>query len=440
MLVYGIDMASKAINKLSAKAIKDAECDDTKIKKLSDGSGLYLILHPNGSKYWQFDYRRPTTQKQNSIRLGVYSSPYDTDAQSISLKDARVKRDETRALIRQGVDPAAAREEKKRADKKVYENTLQPLAMQWLKLREHEQKDDAENIRRLNRDVFPKIGHMPLLHITTDIIEREVMQPFIDRGAIVSAQRIKSNLNMIFELARRKKLVKENPVKDVVLPQAITGNFAAIIEPEKIPPLLQAIWSYTATRPRALFATEALAKMAVWCFLRPSELRTLKWSNYDRQSNTIKLMSSKLVKSKNSIPQYVLYNHIIALPTQAIKLLDELHQVTGHSEYLFQTNRKPNTPLSDGTFTAALNYMGFRGQQTPHGLRATARTMLREQLHISTEYIEKQLGHKTKDPNGTAYDRTMFLEQRGDMMQKWADYIESLRLNTHENLIKFRSA
>lgn len=431
---------TKAINKLSAREIKEAAYDPDGNNKRSDGAGLYLVLHKNGSKYWQLDYRRPTTQKQNSIMLGTFFTAYGTEDQNTSLKDARTKRDETRALIRQGTDPAAARQEKKRDDKNIYENTLKPLAMQWLKMREHEQKVDDENLRRLTRDVFPKIGHMPLMHITTDIIEHEVMQPFIDRGAIVSAQRVKSNLNMIFELAKRKKLVKENPVKDVVLPQAITGNFAAIIEPEKIPPLLQAIWNYKTNHPRALFATEALAKMAVWCFLRPTELRTLKWSNYDRKNNTIKLMTSKHVKSKNKIPQYILYNHIIALPTQAIELLDQLYEITGHSEYMFQTNRKANTPLSDGTFTAALNYMGFRGQQTPHGLRATARTMLREQLDISTEYIEKQLGHKTKDPNGTAYDRTMFLEQRGDMMQTWADYIESLRLNTNENVIKFRSA
>lgn len=372
--------------------------------------------------------------------LGAFFTPFASESESTSLKDARIIRDENRALIRQGVDPSAVRQDKKRSDKQVYENTFQPFAMRWLKLREHEQRDDAENLRRLSCDVFPMIGHMPLMHITTEVIDHDVMRPLLDRGVVVSAHRVKTILNMIFKMAKEKKLIKENPVVDISLPQAITGNHAAIVEPEQIPPLLQAIWDFGINHPRSLFSTQALAKMGLWCFLRPTELRTLKWSNYDRKENVIRLMTSKHIKTKNSIPQYILYNHIIALPTQAIELLDQLYEVTGHSEYLFQTKLKPNTPLSTGAFTNALNYMGFRGQQTPHGLRATARTMISEQLDINTQFIEKQLGHKTNDPNGTAYDRTMHLIQRGDMMQKWADYIDSLRLNTNENVIKYRSA
>lgn len=117
--------------------------------------------------------------------------------------------------------------------------------------------------------------------------------------------------------------------------------------------------------------------------------------------------------------------HIVPLSTQAVELIESIINLSPNSEYIF-VGRDGKTCLSDNTVNQAIKRLGYGGKQTAHGLRATARTMLDEILEQRVDFIEHQLAHKVKDSNGTAYNRTKFLTKRHEMMQQWADYLESL--------------
>ncbi|KMV05391.1 phage integrase family protein [Acinetobacter baumannii] len=365
-----------------------------------------MRIDQSGSKYWIFNYTRPFLGKRNDLSLGTYPE--------VSLEDARTIRDQYKKLIKQGIDPAMERIETKSQKQKEAENTFRVIAELWLHKRELEQKQDEETIRRLNHDVYPYISELTFPQLTLEILETKVFKRIVERGALSVAKRLKSDLNQIFKSARKKKLIQYNPIEDIELPKPQAGNFPAVTEEQDLAPMLNKIWNYSKLYPRCLLTTQVALKISVLTFQRPGEIRMLKKEFYYREERCFKFTASKTKQL-----------HIVPLSDQAFDLIESIIDLHPYSEYIF-VGRDGKTVISDNTINSALKRLGYGGEQTAHGFRATARTMLDEILEQRVDFIEHQLAHKVKDNNGTAYNRTKFLNNRREMMQEWADYLESL--------------
>ncbi|NUG12260.1 integrase arm-type DNA-binding domain-containing protein [Acinetobacter seifertii] len=404
---------SRAINRLTALKVKNLKFDESTSNKHTDGDGLYLQINKNGSKYWRMDYTNPITKKRNTLALGVYPT--------ITLEQARKRRDEVKLQLAEGKDPASERDIKREQAKLSMINAFKFIAQDWLELREKEGKKDSEVIRRLNKDVLPFIGDMPISQISLEIIESEVTNRIVERGALELARKVLISVKQILEYARRKKLILINPAHDVILPKPISGNFAAITEPSTLAELIKTVWDDTDTR--MTFVTRCAVKISLFIFSRPTEIRTIKWSDYNKKEGVLNIYPLKQDASK---PKSYL---IIPLPIQAIELLEQLYQITGQREYIFASNRGEEPFISESTVNEAIKRIGFKGEQTAHGFRATARTILEEELDIEPVWIERQLAHKVRDANGESYNRTKHVKNRKAMLQIWADYLTKTLLN-----------
>ncbi|WP_347016883.1 integrase arm-type DNA-binding domain-containing protein [Acinetobacter seifertii] len=404
---------SRAINRLTALKVKNLKFDESTSNKHTDGDGLYLQINKNGSKYWRMDYTNPITKKRNTLALGVYPT--------ITLEQARKRRDEVKLQLAEGKDPASERDIKREQAKLSMINAFKFIAQDWLELREKEGKKDSEVIRRLNKDVLPFIGDMPISQISLEIIESEVTNRIVERGALELARKVLISVKQILEYARRKKLILINPAHDVILPKPISGNFAAITKPSTLAELIKTVWDDTDTR--MTFVTRCAVKISLFIFSRPTEIRTIKWSDYNKKEGVLNIYPLKQDASK---PKSYL---IIPLPIQAIELLEQLYQITGQREYIFASNRGEEPFISESTVNEAIKRIGFKGEQTAHGFRATARTILEEELDIEPVWIERQLAHKVRDANGESYNRTKHVKNRKAMLQIWADYLTKTLLN-----------
>ena len=393
-------------NKLTALQIKKLKADPQKSIKIGDGGNLYFRVDPNGSRYWIFNYTRPYTSKRNEMSLGTYPE--------MSLEDARRIRDEYKALIQKGIDPTAQRLQAKHQRQHEIENTFAVITSKWLDKRKIEQKQDSETIRRLEHDALPYIGKLSFDQLTSELLEDRVFQPILEREAYAVAKRLKSDLNQIFKLARKRKLITYKPIEDIELPTQPKKNHPAITKSRDLGPLIKAVWQYSELHPRSLITTQIAIKLSLLIFQRPGEIRQLKKSHYEREKRYLMFIASKTKQE-----------HIVPLSTQAIKLLDSIINLYPDSEYIF-VGRDGKGFISENTMNKALERIGFAGKHTAHGSRATARTLIAEIFEQPAEHIELQLAHRVPDPNGTAYNRTRFLKRRREMMQKWADHLYDL--------------
>ncbi|WP_273777646.1 tyrosine-type recombinase/integrase [Acinetobacter sp. GSS19] len=399
---------AKESNKLDARTVKNLTADPEQDKKYSDGGGLYLLIKKNGSKYWRLNYRHPVTKKQNTLALGTFDQ--------LTLQQARIKREEAKQLILQGKDPAEERNQNRNEQKAILENTFNKFCQEWLKKRELENKVDSENLRKLEKDILPYIGNMPVVNMTVEQLERDVTDRVVERGALESARRIKSIMSMVLELARKKRIITHNPAKDITLPQPIKGNHNAVTDERELADLLRKMWRFTKDNPRNRLTTELAMKLSVYIFQRPNEIRGLLWESVDFEKRQLSFAASKTHQ-----------DHIVPLSRQAFDILKELEDLRTTSKYVFPSVKTGRECMSEDTIRQGLIRIGYKGRHTAHGFRATARTILDEELEYRTDIIEHQLAHTVKDPNGTAYNRTAFLRRRRELMQLWSDYLDTLR-------------
>lgn len=422
---------AKESNKLDAKTVKNLIADPSRDKKFSDGGGLYLLVKKNGAKYWRLNYRHPISKKQNTLALGTY--------EQLTLQQARIKREEAKMMLANGIDPAEQRNNKKREQFETLENTFSKFAAEWLELRKLENKVDSETIRKLNKDILPFIGKLPVAVLTTEQLERDVTNALVERGALESARRVKSIINMVLKLPLKRRIITYNPAPDITLPQPIKGNHNAITSESELAELLQKLWRISKDYPRTRIRTELAIKLSAYIYQRPNEIRGLKWESVDFENRYLSFAASKTNQ-----------DHIVPLSRQAFDILKELEEMRTTSEYVFPSVKTSKECMSDGTLIQLLKRIGFNGRHTAHGFRATARTLLDEEIEYRTDIVEHQLAHRVRDPNGTAYNRTKFLRRRREMMQLWADYLDTLRQggdvsqfkpnNESENLILFKQS
>lgn len=389
---------------LTDTAIRNAKPRE-KATKITDAGGLYLLLNPNGSKWWRFDYR--FAGKRKSLSMGVYPD--------VSLKDARERRDAARKLLANEIDPGENRKAQK--DAKLYRdsNSFEVIAREWFsKNKPTWAPNHADKIiKRLENDVFPWLGGRPIADITAPEV-LTVLRRIEGRGTLDTAHRASGNCSQVFRYAIATGRAARDPVPDLrgALPPATEKHFAAITEPAKVAELLRAIDAFKGT-----FVVRSALLLAPLLFVRPGELRRAEWSGFDLDKGE---WSYFVTKTKT--------DHLVPLATQTLTILRELQALTGHGRYVF-SGRDPQKAMSEAAVNAALRRLGYdtKTEITGHGFRAMARTILHEELHIKPEVIEHQLAHSVPDALGTAYNRTKFLKERKTMMQEWADYLDKIK-------------
>jgi len=392
------------MQKLTATAVKNAKTR-TKSYNLSDGGGLYVLVKPNGTKAWRFNYR--FAGKQKTLAIGVYPD--------ISLKKAREKHQEARQNLTNHIDPNIYKKAKRISDQDMQFNSFKVIALEWLQKRGTKSDGgDKRLIRLLQKDLFPYIGSLPVSQVTSPDLLR-ALRRIEHRGAVNTAHRAPQIAGMVFRYAVATGRAERDPSFDLkgALAQPTKTHFKSITEPAEVGPLIAAINNYQATP-----VVMAALRLTPLLFCRPGELRHLEWKEVNFDEARIELPASKM---KTREP------HIIPLATQAMEILKELQLITGRSKFVFPSARGNSRPLSENGVRTALRTLGYKNEQiSPHGFRAMARTILDEILNFPVDWIEHQLAHSVKDANGRAYNRTKHLEQRRGMMQTWADYLDQL--------------
>lgn len=390
---------------LSDTTIRTAKPTD-KPYKLADEKGLFLLVTPNGSKYWRQKYR--FGGKEKMLSFGVYPD--------VGLKDARAKRDEARKLLANDVDPGENKKVQKAAKTERSSNSFEVIAREWFaKHRETWAKSHGDNIlARLENDVFPWLGGKAISEINApDVLK--VLRRIDARGARYTAHRAKGNISMVMRYAIATGRAERAPCPDLrgAIPSPKESNFASITDPAKVAELLRAIDAFNGT-----FVVQCALRLAPMLFVRPGELRGAKWESIDLDKAEWRYF---VTKTKTE--------HLVPLASQAVATLKELHELSGHGCYVFPGARGNDRSMSEAAVNAALRRMGYdtKTEITGHGFRAMARTILHEELHQKPEVIEHQLAHKVPDALGSAYNRTKFLKERKAMMQLWADYLDKLK-------------
>jgi integrase len=389
---------------------------DTKIKgvkpsgkqiKLFDAGGLFLLVTPKGGKLWRFKYR--FDRKEKLLALGAYPE--------ITLAEARERRDKARKQLANDIDPGAVRKAMKEAETEETE-TFEVIAREWhtkFKTTTWTEGHALTIMSRLERDLFPWIGTRPINQIKAQellILLRRVEA----RGALESAHRIRTIAGQVFRYAVATGRAERDPSGDLkgALPQPGEKHHAAITEPKEVAPLLRAIDGY-----QGHFVVKCALRLAPMFFVRPGELRNAEWEEVDLDEAVWNIPAHKM-KMKQS--------HIVPLCKQAVQILTELKELTGASRYVFPSGRSFARPMSNNAILAALRRMGYdKDTMTGHGFRAMARTILDEVLQVRPDFIEHQLAHAVRDPNGRAYNRTAHLAERRKMMEQWADYLDKLK-------------
>jgi len=391
---------------LSATSIRNAK-PGAKPIKLSDGGGLYLLLNPNGSRWWRLKYRH--SGKEKLLSLGTYP---DT-----SLADARAKRDDARKLLASGVDPGEHRKAEKTAGADRAANSFEVVAREWYAKRSPTwAASHAEKIiARLERDLFPWIGSRAVADLTApDLLK--ALRRIEERGARETAHRALQNCGQVLRYAVATGRAIRDPSADLrgALESVVPTHYAAITEPQAVGGLLRSIDGYSGS-----FITRCALKLAPLVFLRSGELRLAEWTEIDLDGAQWNIPA---IRMKMGEP------HIVPLCSQAVAVLKELHALTGTGRFVFPGARSRQRPMSNNAVLAALRRMGYdKETMTGHGFRAMARTILDEVLHVRPDYIEHQLAHAVRDANGRAYNRTSHLPERRLMMQQWADYLDALK-------------
>jgi integrase len=390
--------------------LTDMKCRTSKPKeknyKLSGIGGLYLLVTEKGHKWWRFRYR--FDGKEKLLSFGTYPE--------ISLADARTRRDEARKQLARGIDPGAVRKAQKQTKTEETE-TFEVIAREWHIKFTHTWTagHTTKLLSAMTRDLFPWLGARPIKELKAPEL-LTALRRIESRGTLETAHRMRGLLGQIFRYAVATGRAERDPAADLrgALPQPNEKHLAAIIDPKEVAPLLRALDGY-----QGHFVVKCALRLAPLLFVRPGELRHAEWEEIDLDEAAWNIPASKM-KMREA--------HLVPLPIQAVEILRELQSLTGASRYVFPSGRSFARPMSNNAILAALRRMGYdKDTMTGHGFRAMARTILDEVLHIRPDYIEHQLAHAVKDPNGRAYNRTAHLSERREMMQTWADYLDGIK-------------
>lgn len=379
--------------------------------KILDTPKLWLVVTPKGTKI--FRYRYTFAGKDQQISIGKYPL--------VKLVEARSIRDGYDEMLAHGVNPSAKKRDEKIIQRVTNGNTFGKFAEAYLKFRKAEvtPKHLEKLESHFRRHILPYLGDMPLQEIKPMHVVNAI-DKVVEKKLIETAIRCKMLISQVFKFAVMRGVEVLDPVSALparITPKQKTKHFASIIEPKKIGELLRSFDRFNGSK-----VTHAALLLTPLLFVRPGELRRLKWSEINFAEKRWYLPATKTKMDKDLI---------VPLCKQAIDIINGLKEITGKRPYVFAGPRQFNGYMSENTINKALKSLGWDTQKdiTAHGFRAMARTVLSERLGFEDKIIELQISHKVLDHLGRTYNRTEFIDARTEMMQKWADYLDELKAN-----------
>jgi integrase len=394
--------------------------NDTQIKQakprekeyaLSDGSGLQLLIKPNGTKAWIFKYYKPYTKKRTNLSFGKY--PHTT------LAAARKKRDEARALLADEIDPKEYREQQYLQESLDRSNTLKLVAKKWFEIKRAEITDNyASDVwNSLERHIFPMLGDYPLSNLSAQQVIK-VISPIAAKGSLETVKRLCQRLNEIMVFAVNTGVIHHNNLAGIRAAfQKPVKTSMPTIEPSRLPEFMEAL-----SRASIKFTTRCLIEWQLHTMVRPYEAATAEWEDIDFE-NQLWVIPAEKMKMKRG--------HKIPLTPSTLRLLELLKPVSGHRQYIFPADRNPRTHMNTQSANAAIKRMGFKGQLVAHGLRALASTTLNESKKFDSDLIEACLAHNETNEVRAAYNRAEYVEHRRELMSWWSDFINEAKVKAH---------
>ena len=411
---------------LTEAECKNAICPpDKKQARFTDSGGMYLQVSPGGSKRWFLKYRVDGKEKQ--LSLGGYPD--------VSLKSARLARDAAKLQKSKGTDPVQARKLDKLKATRNTGDTFKAIALEWYgkQAPQWSASHALRMLRQLERDLFPWIGERPIAQIhAMELLA--ALHKVEERGALETADRALMLARQVWDYWLPTAGVEQRNITEGLkarLTPYRSKSFAAIVEPKRFGDLMRAIQTYKGGP-----IVRTALQLAPLLYQRPGNLRMMEWAELDLNAALWTIPSMKMKRTKEEKENGEA--HIVPLPVQAVALLRNIQPLTGHGVYVFPGERSHDRPISDNSVRSALYALGFGKEQSWHGFRASARTMLVDELNLNPLAIEANLAHAVKDSNGRSYNRTQYLKQRSDMVQQWSDYLDKLAQGAE--VIQFKAA
>jgi len=408
---------------LTDAACKNATCPLTKGRaRFADSGGLYLEVSASGSKRWFWKYR--FNGKERRLALGNYSEA-GSNRVVVSLRKAREGRDRARLERHTGADPVQTRRLEKLNRQSQAGVTFEAVAREFhaTKKTGWSPRYASRWLERMEKDLFPWIGSLPLQSITAPLL-LQTLRRIEKRGAHETAHTLRQTAGQVFRYGIVTGRCERNPAPDLhgALSPIVVKHMAALVEPSGAAALMRAISAYEG-QP----LTRAALELSALTFQRPGNIRHMEWEEVDLERALWTIPAAKMKRTihgkVNGRP------HFVPLSKRAVDVLHEVHPLSGHGRYVFPSLLSGEKCMSENTLRAALRRMGYSNDEmTPHGFRAMARTILVEELGANPDVIEAQLAHGKSGPLGSAYDRTSFMTERRKMMGQWADYLGSLAL------------
>ena len=403
-----------AVHFLSDTQVRQAKPKD-KDYKLSDGGGLYLLVKQNGAKCWRYDYR--FGGKRKTLACGTYPV--------VSLKMAREAVSDAKSKLISNVDPSQDKQRKRREEALEQESIFSALAREWW---EH-QKGTWTEVHagrvwnRMKEDVVPYLGHLPIDEIQPqDILS--VIRKIENRGALDVASRILQDIRRVCRYAVQTGRLTNNPAVDLTgVLKARKLKHRDSLPREELPDFLKALEGYDS---RGRLITKYAIQLLLLTFVRSGELRGAKWGEFDMAAGLWRIPASRM-KMRTE--------HIVPLSRQAVEIIEKIKLISSGYDLVFPSERNRDEPMSDNTMRRAVFKLGYDGsipgksKAVPHGFRETASSILNEQ-GVNPDAIERQLAHMERNGVRAAYTHhARYLEERSQMMQWWADYLDMQLLN-----------
>ncbi|WP_370621450.1 tyrosine-type recombinase/integrase [Citrobacter portucalensis] len=398
--------------KLNARQVDTAKPKD-KPYKLADGGGLYLLVNPNGARYWRLKYR--VAGKEKLLALGVYPD--------VTLADARAKRDEAKRGIAGGIDPNEAKREEKIAREANVRNTFQEIACEWhsSKLYKWSEGYASDIMEAFNKDVFPYIGKKPIAEIKP-LELLNVLRRMEGRGATEKAKKVRQRCGEVFRYAIVTGRAEYNPAPD--LTSAMQGHESShypFLNAPELPAFFEALSRYSGSELVVL-----AARLLIITGLRTGELRGATWQEIDVDAAVWDIPAERMKMRRP---------HIVPLSLQAQAIIMRIREMTGRYPYIFPGRNDPRKTMSEASINQVFKRIGYAGRVTGHGFRHTMSTILHEQGY-NTAWIETQLAHVDKNSIRGTYNHAQYLDGRREMLQWYADYMDALE--HRENVVHGR--
>lgn len=424
--------------KLTDLAVRKAK-PERRDYRMADGAGLTLLVKPNGSRLWRYRYRFAGKEKQ--LALGAYPD--------VSLSDARDLRDDARRALRAGLDPSLEKRRQERERRTAGRVTFEAAARDWHELNAPRWTviHAADVLTSFERDVFPRMGHMPVTDIDTPTV-LDVLRPIERRGAIETAHRLRQRIGAVFALAKSQGIVRDNPAADVgaaLKKKPRAKKQPAVTELEQLREILR-VTEQSGAYPVTLLASRFLALTAV----RPGTLRRAEWGEFEfadfnvdfnagstidqrdlndsnrsakHESDAIWLIPAAKMKLEKERKDEAGFDHTVPLSPQAVDVLRAVRQLTGNCPYVFPGQRHAHRPLSENAIGYLYNRCGWHGRHVPHGWRAAFSTVMNERRPADRYVIDAMLAHVPKDKVEAAYNRAEHMERRREIACEWANLL-----------------